>query len=71
VTALLGAHVDSTQVLLAADVLALPSVPVANGGPQPVDAAAQTIGGATVVQADLPAANGVIHIIGAVMPIQP
>ena len=71
VTALLLAHVDNTQVLLAADVLALPSVPVMEGGPQPVDAGAGTIGGAMVVQADIVAENGVIHLIDAVLPIQP
>ncbi len=49
----------------------LPSVPVAEGGPQPVDATAGTVGGAMVIQADIVAENGVIHVIDAVMPIQP
>ena len=73
ITALLLAHVDNTSdpALLAADVLALPSVPVMEGGPQPVDAGAGTIGGAMVVQADLVVENGVIHVIDTVMPIQP
>jgi uncharacterized surface protein with fasciclin (FAS1) repeats len=71
VTALLLAHVDNTQELLAADVLALPSVPVMEGGPQPVDADAGTIGGAMVIQADIVAENGVIHLIDAVLTIQP
>ena len=70
-TALLLAHVDNTQALLAADVLALPSVPVMEGGPQPVDADAGTIGGAAVIQADIVAENGVIHLIDAVLTIQP
>ena len=71
VTALLLAHVNDTEALLASDVLALPSVPVMNGGPQPVDAGAGTIGGALIVQTDIVAENGVIHLIDAVMPIQP
>jgi uncharacterized surface protein with fasciclin (FAS1) repeats len=73
ITALLLAHVDDTSdpALLLADVLALPSVPVAEGGPQPVDPTAGTVGGAMVIQADIVAENGVIHVIDAVMPIQP
>jgi uncharacterized surface protein with fasciclin (FAS1) repeats len=71
VTPLLLAHVNNTEVLLAADVLALTEVPVAEGGPQPVDADAVTVGGAMVIQADVVASNGVIHVIDAVMPIQP
>jgi uncharacterized surface protein with fasciclin (FAS1) repeats len=71
VTAVLLAHVDNTGVLLAADVFALTEVPVAGGGPQPVDADAATIGGASVIQADVQASNGVIHVIDRVMPIQP
>ena len=72
VTPILLAHVDDTEpVLLLADVLALPSVPVVQGGPQPVDAAAQTIGGASVLVPDVTAANGVIHVIDAVLQIQP
>ena len=71
VTALLLAHVNNTQALLAADVLALAEVPVMEGGAQPVDAGAGTIGGAMVIQADLVVENGVIHVIEPVMPIQP
>ena len=41
------------------------------GGPQPVDADAGTIGGAAVIQADIVAENGVIHLIDAVLTIQP
>ena len=71
VTALLLAHVNDTEALLAADVLALPSVAVMNGGPQPGDAGAGSIGGELVIQTDIVAENGVIHLIDAVMPIQP
>jgi uncharacterized surface protein with fasciclin (FAS1) repeats len=58
-------------VLSSADVLALPDVPVENGGPQPVDATAGTVGGAGIVEADQTADNGVVHVLNAVMPIQP
>ena len=51
--------------------LALPEVNVANGGPQPVDAGAGTIGGAPIADTDLVADNGVVHVLGAVMPVQP
>jgi uncharacterized surface protein with fasciclin (FAS1) repeats len=70
-SALLLAHTNLIQVLVAADVLALPEVPVENGGPQPVDAGAATVGGAGIVEADLTSDNGVVHVLNAVMPIQP
>ncbi len=69
---LLLAHTNLEAVLAAADVLALPEVDVANGGPQAVDPGPPpTIGGAGVVEADVVADNGVIHIIDAVLEIQP
>jgi len=71
VRSLLLAHVNTDDVLLAANVLALPEVIVDGGGPQPVDAAAGTVGGAMLIQTDVRAANGVIHVLDAVMAIQP
>lgn len=73
VTSILLAHVNGTEALLAADVLALSEVEVLEGGPQPVDASATppTIGGAGILVIDIEAANGVLHVIDAVMPIQP
>ncbi len=69
---LLLAHVDTDAALLAAEILALTEVPVANGGPQPVDPGPPaTIGGAGIVEADIASANGVIHVIDLPMPIQP
>ncbi len=70
-TALLLAHVVDGEALSSTDVLALDEVVVMEGGAQPVDADAGTVGGAAVVQADLVAENGVIHVIDAVMPLQP
>jgi uncharacterized surface protein with fasciclin (FAS1) repeats len=70
-TALLFAHIDDGEELLAADVFALTGVDVVEGGPQPVDAAAETIGGASVIQADIVTENGIIHLIDAVLSIQP
>jgi uncharacterized surface protein with fasciclin (FAS1) repeats len=72
VTALLLAHVDGTEALTAADVFdGRTSVVVLEGGPQPVDDADSTIGGATVLVADVEPVNGVIHVIDAVLSIQP
>jgi uncharacterized surface protein with fasciclin (FAS1) repeats len=73
VTSILLAHVNGTEALLAVDVLDLTEVPVLEGGPQPVDATATppTIGGAGLLVLDIEAANGVLHVIDAVMPIQP
>jgi uncharacterized surface protein with fasciclin (FAS1) repeats len=69
---LLLAHVDTDEVLDSEAVLGLTEVPVANGGPQPVDAGPPpTVGGAGIVEADVPADNGVIHVIDTVMTIQP
>ena len=72
VTSILLAHVNGTEALTAADVLALTEVPVLEGGPQPVDdGPPPTIGGAGLLVTDVVAANGVLHVIDAVMPIQP
>ena len=73
VSDLLLAHANTTQVLDAATVLASDTVEVMVGSPQPVDAIVDppTIGGAAIVDADVAADNGVIHVLAAVMPIQP
>ncbi len=71
VTPILLAHIDDTQVLMIADVWGLTEVVVLEGGPQPVDGTAETIGGASVLVADVKAANGVLHVIDMVLPIQP
>jgi len=71
VQALLLAHTNLGEVLLAADVFALTEVPVENGGPQPVDPDAGTVGGAEIAEADLTADNGVVHVLRSVLDIQP
>ena len=72
VTELLLAHVNGTAALTAADVFdGRTAVDVLQGGPQPVDDGASTIGGATVLVADIQPDNGVIHVIDAVLSIQP
>lgn len=45
------------------------TVATVQGSPAPVDAGGGrvTVGGATVVRADIPAANGIIHVVDAVM----
>jgi uncharacterized surface protein with fasciclin (FAS1) repeats len=72
-TELLTAHANITQVLPEAEVLALEAVQVNAGFAQPVDAAAvpPTVGGAGIIDADVTADNGVIHVLNAVMPTQP
>ena len=71
VEAVLLTHVVLDGVLLAVDVLALdpPEVVVANPGPHAVDGSASppTIGGAVLLQLDLVASNGVIHVIDRVL----
>ncbi len=71
--AVLLAHADTTEVLDAAAVLSLTEVPVANGGPQPVDSEATppTIGGAGIIAVDQRGAESIYHVLDAVMPIQP
>ena len=66
-TELLLAHANNAQVLTEAEVLALPFVEVAGGQQQPVGTDPTTVGGAPVIQADVAADNGVIHVLSAVM----
>jgi len=53
----------------AAEIAANDTVPTVQGNPIAVDAAGEslTVDGARVIRADIPAANGVIHAIDAVM----
>jgi uncharacterized surface protein with fasciclin (FAS1) repeats len=71
VEAVVLTHVNLDEVLLAADLLALvpPEVVVANPGPHAVNGAVTppTIGGAALLQVDLVASNGVIHVIDKVL----
>jgi uncharacterized surface protein with fasciclin (FAS1) repeats len=71
VEAILLTHVDTTQALLFTELLALdpPEFVVANPGPHEIDATANppTIGGATVLVADVEASNGVLHVIDRVL----
>jgi uncharacterized surface protein with fasciclin (FAS1) repeats len=71
VESVLLTHVDTTQALLITQLLALdpPEFVVANPGPHVIDAAANppTIGGATVLVADIEASNGVLHVIDRVL----
>ena len=71
VEAVLLTHVDTVQALLITELLARePSeFVVANPGPHPIDPAANppTIGGATVLVADIEASNGVLHVIDRVL----
>ena len=71
VEAVLLTHVDTTQALLFTELLALdpPEFVVANPGPHEIDASANppTIGGATVLVADVEASNGVLHVIDRVL----
>lgn len=71
VESVLLTHVDTTGVLLLTQILALdpPEFVVTNPGPHAVDASANppTIGGATVILADVEASNGVLHVIDRVL----
>ncbi len=71
VESVLLTHVDTTQALLITQLLGLdpPEFVVANPGPHAIDAGANppTIGGATVLVADIEAANGVLHVIDRVL----
>jgi uncharacterized surface protein with fasciclin (FAS1) repeats len=66
---ILLAHLVTNGALPAADVLALPAVDVAFGGPQPVDAAASppTVGGAGIIEPDVGAGNSILHVVNAVI----
>ena len=69
VEAVLLTHVDSTQVLPIAQLLALPEFVSDNPGPHAIDAEANppTIGGATILVGDVEASNGVLHVIDRVL----
>ncbi len=71
VEAVLLTHVDTTQALLFTELLALdpPEFVPVNPGPHEIDGAANppTIGGATVLVADVEASNGVLHVIDQVL----
>ncbi len=71
VESVLLTHVDDTGVLLIRDLFALdpPEFVVANPGPHAIEASANppTIGGATVLVADVEASNGVLHVIDRVL----
>jgi len=71
VESVLLTHVDTTRSLLITQLLALnpPEFVVANPGPHSIDAAANppTIGGASVLVADVEASNGVLHVIDRVL----
>jgi uncharacterized surface protein with fasciclin (FAS1) repeats len=66
--AILTYHVVAGKVM-AADVVKLTSAKTVQGGDVPVavDGATVKIGGATVTKADIPATNGVIHVIDTVL----
>ncbi len=56
--------------LMAADLGGIPTAATLLGVPLPIEAAAGggvTVGGAPIVRADVPAANGVIHVIDKVL----
>ena len=68
-TAILNLHVVAGAALTAEEVLGQPSVTTL-GGEVAVDAAAEggaTFGGAPIVGTDIPASNGIIHVLGAVV----
>jgi len=71
VEAVLLTHLDTAQSLLIAELFALdpPGFVVANPGPHAVDTTSTpaTVGGATVLVADVEAANGVLHVIDRVL----
>jgi uncharacterized surface protein with fasciclin (FAS1) repeats len=68
---LLLAHVNTDLVLTSDVVLTLTEVEVANGAPQPVDPGPPpTVGGAEIVEADVTADNGVIHVVDTVFQIR-
>lgn len=71
VEAVLLTHVDNAGVFLIRDLFALdpPEFVAANPGPHAIKASANppTIGGATVLVADVEASNGVLHVIDRVL----
>ena len=70
---LLLSHIVSNETLDAAGVFdgSRTEVTVASGGTQPVVQDPPTIGGATVVQADLVSTSGVSHGIDTLLPSTP
>ena len=70
---LLRSHIVDGSAFDAASVFdgSRTEVPVASGGTQPVVQDPPTVGGATVVQADLASVNGFSHGINALMPPTP
>ncbi len=72
VSDLLAAHTNLDEIVLAEQALADGQIAVVNGGPQPVDPGPPaTVGGAEIVDPDLTADNGVVHVLGGVLAIQP
>lgn len=71
VEAVLLTHLNDTEVLLSAQLLALdpPEFVVVNPGPHEIDASAvpPTIGEGSLVLVDIEAANGVLHVIDRVL----
>ncbi|MGI9644664.1 MAG: fasciclin domain-containing protein [Ilumatobacteraceae bacterium] len=64
-------HLHGTGTLLADDVLALSEITVAFAGPHDIDAAATppTVGDAAIIEPDLIAGNGVLHILSSVIDL--
>jgi uncharacterized surface protein with fasciclin (FAS1) repeats len=60
-------HVHNGGKLSAAEVLALLQIDVVQPGPHAVDAAAQTIGGVNIIEADVDGGNGFLHILSGVL----
>ena len=60
-------HVHDAGKLSAADVFALPEISVIEPGPHAVDAAAQTIGGIEIIEADVDGGTGFLHVISGVL----
>ena len=67
-TNILTYHVAGEK-LAAADVVSMSSIDMLNGASADVvvDSDGVTVGGAEVIATDIPASNGVIHIMGDVM----
>ena len=70
ITNLLLAHANDTQAIELADLLALPSIEVLFGGPQPITADPPTVGGANIYVQVPPASNGVLYLIDMVLTPQ-
>jgi uncharacterized surface protein with fasciclin (FAS1) repeats len=62
-------HVNTTDVLSSTTLLSLSEVTVENGGPHPIDdtVTPPTVGGAGLIEVDVTASNGVIHLLDAVL----